>query len=188
MAMPKINLPQIQTKYKIIALMGACAVLFVFYHDHAYKPHAAKIKDLRNELLSLEDTIKIVQTLEYPGLENNNLILNKIEEKKKYLAAEIKVAEGALSSQANFSKMLEKITQLANEAGIEIKALEPKDVVEKENYLSMSLIMDINGRFYNLLKFITQMKSLPIYLESLQISTLERPALTMRLQLSILAK
>jgi len=92
MEMPKINLPPIQTKYKIVIAIGIIAMLLSFYYDHAYKPHADKIAELENSLLGLDDTIKIIKTLEYPKISNDKRILSKIEAKKKKIIKTNKAA------------------------------------------------------------------------------------------------
>jgi len=188
MELPTIHLPPIQTKYKVIAIAGISALLFGLYFDHAYKPHAEKITELENELLALKDTIQIIRTIEYPKATNDAMILKEIERKKNDITSVIVNAEKLLPSKNNFSTILEKITYLAYESGFDIKAFEPKDLTKKNDYHSMSINMEIEARFINLLNFLEQLKTLPIYLESIQINTAERPNLAIRLNLSILAK
>jgi len=186
--MPKINLPQIQTKYKIIAVLGIVGLLIGFYFDHAYKPHADKINELKESMLGLDDTIKVIKNIEYPNIKNDDIILERIEKKKKNIEYGIKEFEKKLPTKADYSKMLEKITQLAYKAGFEIKTLEPREVSTVEGYKSMSLEMNITSKFINLLNFLEEIDSYPILLKNIDIGIKERPLLVIRLNLAILAK
>lgn len=184
--MPKINLPPIQTKYKIAAAMGIIVMLLGFYYDHAYKPHAKKIAEFEDSLLGLEDTIKIIKTIEYPKISNDNKILEKIEAKKKKIINDLNNRENKLPRKAEYSGMLEKITRLAYRSGFDIKSLAPKDFTDRNGYQSMSLSMDISSRYSNLLAFLQELQPYPIFLESISISIRERPLLKINLNLYIL--
>jgi Tfp pilus assembly protein PilO len=188
MEIPKINLPQIQTKYKIMAALGIIGLLLGFYFDHAYKPHADKIKELEDGILGLDDTIKVIKNLEYPDAKNDDIILKRIDKKKKAIVHEIEQFEKKLPAKADYSKILEKITQLAYKAGFEIKTLEPREVSVTEGYTSMSLEMNITSKFINLLNFLEAIKPYPIYLKGIELNIKERPLLFIRLNLAILAK
>lgn len=186
--MPAINLPNIQTKYKIIAVIGIVALCLGYYYDHAYKPHAKIIAGLESELLTLEDTLKIIKTLEYPDLKTDQAILNKIQTKKNSILSQIDGYESKLANKNQFSKILEQIAQLSYDAGFDIKALEPKEFILKQDYNSMALTMEVNSRFKNLLDFFERLKELPIVPDSIFIDIRERPELAIRLNLSILAR
>ncbi len=188
MEMPKINLPPIQTKYKIAAVLGIVAIILGFYYDHAYKPHADKIAELQDNLQGLDDTIKIIKTIEYPKISNDKKILDKIEAKKKKIIKDLNDRENNLPRKAEYSSMLEKITRLAYKSGFDIKSLEPQDFTTKNGYHSMSLSMDINCRYVNLLDFLQELQPYPIYLEKIRISVRERPFLKINLNLFILFK
>jgi Tfp pilus assembly protein PilO len=188
MDLPKINLPPIKTKYKIIAALGLAALLCGSYYDHAYKPHARTISALKQDMVSLNDTITIIRNLEYSSAKNDWEILQKIEAKKNNTLSEIIAEESKIPRRADFSKILETITQQAYESGFEIKGIEPKDFTQKEAYQSMSLHMEISARYANLLLFLNQLKTLSICPEYIQINTTERPNLSIQLNLSILAQ
>jgi Tfp pilus assembly protein PilO len=158
MELPKINLPPIQTKYKVVVAIGACVLLMGMYYDHAYKPHAKKIFGFEQDMLLLDDTIKVIRNMEYPNAKNLALVLQKIENKKNGTAAAIAVIENTMPRRAELSKILETITHLAYESGCEIKSLEPKDFTQKEAYNSMTLYLDINTRYANLLIFLESLK------------------------------
>lgn len=186
MEIPKINLPQIQTKYKIAAIVGITAMLLGFYYDHAYKPHEDKIKELEASLMSLEDTINVIKNIEYPKTSNDRQILEKIETKKRKIIKSLNNRESKLPRKAQYSGMLEKITRLAYKSGFDIKSLEPKDFKSREGYQSMSISMDISARYTNLLDFLKELEPYPIFLESINISIRERPLLKINLNLYIL--
>ncbi len=188
MEMPKINLPQIQTKYKIAAALGIIAMLLGFYYDHAYKPHAEKIAELEESLLGLDDTIKIIKTVEYPKISDDKKILERIETKKRKIIKDLNKREKKLPRKADYSGMLEKITRLAYKSGFDIKSLEPKDFTDRNGYQSMSLTMDISSRYSNLLDFLQELQPYPIYLENISISIRKRPLLKINLNLYILFK
>ncbi|MFH1063204.1 MAG: type 4a pilus biogenesis protein PilO [Candidatus Omnitrophota bacterium] len=188
MDMPSIRLPNIQTKYKVIAAIGIIALVFGYYYDHAYKPHAKKIEDLQSELLTLEDTLKIIKTLEYPDVKTDQAILSKIQIKKNSFLSQIDGHESKLANKNQFSKILEQITRLSYDVGFDIKALEPKEFTLKQDYNSMYLNMEVNSRFQNLLDFLERLKELPVFPESIYIDIRERPNLGIRLNLSILAR
>jgi len=188
MELPKINLPHIQTKYKIAAAIGICLLLVGAYYDHTYKPHAKKISLLEGDILGLNDTITVITNVEYPEIKTLAAILRKVEEKKSGTAAEIEHIESTMPKRTELSKILETITHLAYESGCEIKSLEPKDFTQKDAYNSMSLYLDLNAQYAQLLNFMNRLKKLLIYPESIQITTLERPRLAIKLNLSILAK
>ncbi|MBU1086280.1 MAG: type 4a pilus biogenesis protein PilO [Candidatus Omnitrophica bacterium] len=188
MDMPSISLPNIQTKYKVIAIIGVIALCLGYYYDHAYKPHAQKIEGLESELLTLDDTLKIIKTLEYPDLKTDEAILSKIQAKKNFLLGDIEKYESKLANKNQFSKILEQIARLSYDVGFDIKALEPKEFTLKQDYNSMSLNMEVNSRFQNLLDFLERIKEMPIFPESIYIDIRERPNLGIRLNLSILAR
>jgi Tfp pilus assembly protein PilO len=188
MDMPSINLPQIDKKYKILAILGITSLLLGYYYDHAYKPHAEKIEELRSEILTLDDTLQVVKTLEYPNLKTNKAILQKVESKSKRMLAEIDKYEKKLASKNQFSKILEQITVMSYESGFDIKALEPKQFTLKQDYNSMLLNIEVNSRFEYLLDFLEKLKSLPILPESIYIDILQRPDLSIRLNVAILAR
>ncbi|MCG2712721.1 MAG: type 4a pilus biogenesis protein PilO [Candidatus Omnitrophica bacterium] len=188
MEMPKINLPAIQTKYKIAAAIGIIGMLLGFYYDHAYKPHAKKIAELNDSLKGLDDSIKIIRTIEYPKISNDKKILEKIEAKKKQIINDLNNRENKLPAKADYSGMLEKITRLAYRSGFDIKSLEPKDFTTRNGYQSLSLSMDISSRYSNLLDFLQELQPYPIYLENISISLRERPLLRINLNLFILFK
>ncbi len=188
MKLPKINLPNMQKKYKIMAMIGILALLLGSYYERAYKPHAKKISELKESLLSLEDTIKVIKTIEFPSVKSNQEILNKLNSKKEATLKKIELEEKSLPKTSEFSKILERITRLAYDSGFIIKSIEPKDVTKKEDYQSMALNMEVNTNFANLLDFFKKIDELPISLETIQINVLERPALSIQMKLSILAK
>ena len=188
MDMPAINLPQIKTKYKIIAIIGLIAMCLGYYYDHAYKPHAEKIEVLESGLLTLEDTLKIIRTLEYPNVKSDKAVLNKIQVRKDSVALDIEGLEAKLANKNQFSEILEQIALLSYDEGFDIKALEPKEFILKQNYNSMSLYMEVNARFQNLLDFLERIKVMPIFPDSIFIDIRERPNLDIRLNLSILAR
>lgn len=186
MELPKINLPPIQTKYKIAAALGLAVMLLGFYYDHAYKPHAAKISELEDNLAELEDTINIIKTIEYPKISDDKQILDKIEAKKRKIIKDLNSRESKLPRKAEYSSMLEKITRLAYKSGFDIKSLEPKDFTSREGYQSLSLSMDISSLYSNLLDFLKELEPYPIFLESMSITIWERPLLKINLNLYIL--
>ena len=188
MEMPKINLPPIQTKYKIAAAIGIISILLGFYYDHAYKPHAEKIAELKESLMGLDDTINIIKTVEYPKVSTDKRILESIVAKKEKIVRDLNVRESKLPRKAEYSGMLEKITRLAYKSGFNIKSLDPKDFTMKDGYPSMSLSMDISARYKNLLNFLQELQLYPIYLESIDISLRERPLLKINLSFYILFK
>jgi Tfp pilus assembly protein PilO len=188
MEMPAINLPQIDKKYKILAVLGITALLLGYYYDHAYKPHAEKIEELKSDIQTIDDTLQVIKTLEYPNLTSNKAILTKVESKNKYIMAEIEKHEKELASKNQFSKILEQITVMSYESGFDIKALEPKEFTLKQDYNSMLLNIEVNSRFKNLLDFLEKLKTLPIFPESIFIDIRERPDLSIRLTVSILAR
>lgn len=188
MLIPKINLPPIETKYKIIGLLGIMALIFGFYYDHFYKPHAKNVSQLESEVMTLEDTIKIIKTLEYSGVKDTSSILENIKKKKASIEKGINREENKLPQKSDFSSILEKITHLANQTGLEIKTLEPKDAAKKEQYESIPLELEINARYINLLNFLEQLKEISVYPESIQIKEKARPILTIRLNLSIIVR
>ncbi len=188
MDMPAINLPKIQTKYKVIAIIGLVAMCLGYYYNHAYKPHTEKIETLKSELLTLEDTLKIIRTLEYPDVKSDKIMLNKIQSKKNAVLSEIGKRESKLANKNQFSKILEQIAHLSYEEGFDIKALEPKEFILKQDYNIMSLYMEVNARFQNLIDFLERLKEMPIFLDSIFIDIRERPNLGIRLNLSIMAR
>jgi Tfp pilus assembly protein PilO len=188
MALPTISLPNIQTKYKVIAAIGLLSMILGNYYDHAYKPHAKEIEDLKSEMLSLEDTLKIIKTLEYPEVNTDAGVLTKIQAKNSALTAQIATYESKLANKNQFSKILEQITHLCYDVGFDIKTLEPKEFTLKQDYNSMSLNMEVNSQFQNLLDFLEKLKELPVFPENIYIDVKERPNLGIRLNLSILAR
>lgn len=186
MELPKINLPQIQTKYKLAAAIGIILMLLGFYYDHAYKPHAKQIAEIEDRLLELQDTISIIKTIEYPKIDTESQILEKIEGKKRKIIKDLNKQESKLPRKAEYSSMLEKITRLAYKSGFDIKSLTPKDFTNREGYQCMSLSMDISSRYTNLIEFLKELEPYPIFLESLNISIRERPLLKINLNLYIL--
>ncbi|MBU1925095.1 MAG: type 4a pilus biogenesis protein PilO [Candidatus Omnitrophica bacterium] len=188
MELPKIKLPPIDKKYKLLGVVGIIALFSNFYYDYIYKSHAQKAEALLEELKDLNSKIEIIQTIEYPGDRNIGEILRKIEYKKNSYLAKITEAEAKLPSKENFSFMLEKITHLANEADFEIKSLGPKEFKIKEAYGTMVLEIDINTRFENLYLFFEKIKELPVMPELLSIAVNKRPNISVRLNLAILFK
>ena len=188
MELPKIKLPSIKTKYKILAMAGIVTLLLGYYYDHAYKPHAEKIAEIKEELLQLDDTITIIKTVEYPKISTDIKILEKIDAKKKAIIVALNKLEKNLPNKTAYSKMLETITRLAYKSGFDIKTLEPKNFTTKEGYQSMSISMDISSRFDNLLDFLEALKPYPIYLENINLTISQRPVLKINLNLFILFK
>lgn len=188
MALPKINLPPIKTKYKIIGLFGIAALIFGYYYDHLYKPHAKAVSAIRTDLKSLEETIKIVTTLEYPQVTSNKEIVNKIKEKKEQSINKILSEETRLPTKAAISSMLEKITRLADQTGVEIKSLEPKDFTVRGVYACLPLELEINSTYSNLVLFLEKMKELPVSPESIKLIVRSRPLLNVHLYLYIFVK
>ncbi len=188
MALPKLNLPEIQTKYKVISLIGIAALLFSFYHDHLYKPHAEKISELAAEMQTLEEQIEIIRTLDCPEAKNIEGVLRKIKSDKESILSEINLKEKKLPKKSDFSLILQKVTQLAAESGTEIKVLEPQGFKHKEAYESMLLTLVINAKFINLLNFLEQISKYSVYPERIYIEVKNRPDLTIRLNLSIIVR
>ena len=188
MELPKISLPPIQTKYKIAAAIGIIGMLLGFYYDHAYKPHAAKIAELQDSLLTLDDTINVIKTIEYPKVSTDKKILENIVAKKEKIVKDLNARESKLPQKAEYSGMLEKITRLAYKSGFDIKSLDPKDFTTRNGYQSMSLSMDTSSRYENLLNFLKELQLYPIYLETISISLRERPLLKINLSFYILFK
>ncbi|MBU1043030.1 MAG: type 4a pilus biogenesis protein PilO [Candidatus Omnitrophica bacterium] len=188
MDMPAINLPNIQTKYKVIAALGIIALCLGYYYDHAYKPHAEKIEGLESELLTVEDTLKIIRTLEYSDTKTDPEILSNIKAKKNAVLMGIEKYESKLANKNQFSKILEQIALLSYDVGFDIKALEPKEFTLKQDYNSMSLNMEVNSQFQSLLDFLERLKEMPVFPESIYIEVSERPNLVIRLNLAILAR
>jgi len=188
MELPKIKLPEIDKKYKIIGLLGILFLCLSTYYDQAYKPHAVKISELKEELNNLDSQLQVIMALEYPGHTNNHQIIDKIETKKIQLAKNIQSRENKLSSKANFSSMLEKITHLAQEAGLEVKSLDPKQFSMRDAYGTMQLQMNIDSRYNNIIGFLEKIQELPVTPESIKVYVAERPNLTVNLNLSVLFK
>ena len=188
MELPKINLPPIDLKYKIAGIIGIIALVLGFYYDHAYKPNAKKIEDARQEMLSLDDTLGVIRTVDYPQAKDDAAILVQIEQKKKKLQDQIKTEEAKLPAKSDMSKILQKITDIAYESGFDIKSMEPKDFASKENYQSMTLTMEMSTNYKNITEFIEKISELSVYPEYLEMTVDKRPLLTIRFNLSILFK
>jgi len=188
MELPKIKLPEIDKRYKIIGLLGILFLCLSTYYDQAYKPHAEKASELKEELNNLDSQLQVIMTLEYPNYTNNSQILDRIETKKIQLAKNIESRENILSSKAHFSSMLEKITHLAQEAGLEVKSLDPKQFSMQGAYGTMQLQMHINSRYNNIIEFLEKIQGLPVTPESIKVYVEERPNLTVNLNLSVLFK
>ncbi len=189
MALPKINLPPIDLKYKIAGILGLLAMIFGFYYDHAYKPNAKKIEAVKQEMLTLDDTLKVIRNVGYPGAKNDEAILEQINLKKKSLQEQIKEKEKELPRKKDMSKILQKITDIAYHSGFDIKSLEPKDFANKDNYQSMTLTMEMNTKYANIVNFIDKISQLSIYPEYIEMTaSKKRPLLIIKFNLSILFK
>jgi len=185
---PKFNLSSIQTKYKILGTIGLVALTFGFYYDNLYKPHANIVSQLNADIMNLEDTIKIVKNLEYPNIKDNHLILEKIRQCNEQTLKQISASETILPKRSDFTLILERITQIAHQLELEIKTMEPKEVVKNDVYESIPLDLEITTRFGNFLFFLEQLKNTPAYIERIQMELKDRPLLTIRLNMFIYVK
>ncbi|MBI4845771.1 MAG: type 4a pilus biogenesis protein PilO [Candidatus Omnitrophica bacterium] len=188
MNLPKIQLPPIQTKYKILALTGITFLLFGSYYDKAFKPHSQKISELKTEIITLEDTLKVIKTVDYPAAATNDEVLRQIQQNKDKVQQKIKTNEERLLPRAEFSKLLEKIAQIANDSGLDIKSFEPNDFSQNEGYQTMMIQMEVTTSFANLLKFFNKTGELPILLKDMSINAEQRPKLAIDLKILIIAK
>ena len=188
MALPHINVPPIQTKYKILLGTGLLLLILFSYYDHAYKPHAEAIAELRDEIALLDDTLTVIKTVDYPGSTKENEILGKISRKIERIKEAIREREDTLPRKTDFSRILEQITQMAYDAGFTIKLIEPRDFTITDQYQKMSLTMEIEARYGQFVIFLEKLSVLSLVPERVAISVANRPALAVKLDLAILAQ
>ncbi|MCM8813120.1 MAG: type 4a pilus biogenesis protein PilO [Candidatus Omnitrophica bacterium] len=186
--MAGIKLPQLQTKYKILIAVGAAAVGISFYYDYAYKPHAQKIKEVQEQLAVLGDTLNIICTVDYPGAAPDAGLLQKIQVAQNAELQRSRQEEANLPAPADLSLLLEKVTDLAQAAQVNLKSLEPKELLQKEFYKQQPLHLELEARYVNFLNFMQLINRLPVVMEKIKIELVERPKIKVIMQLAIIMK
>lgn len=185
--LPKLNLPPIEMKYKIIGLIGICALVFGGYHDIIYKPRAKKLQSLRNELAPLQETMKIIKTLDYPTLKSDSEILAFISRDSKGSLDKLKQKENLIPMYVSTSEFLAAVTNKVSSSRIEIITIKPQEVTNAENYSMVPFYMELRSTYHSFFELLEKLKDLPVRYELVTITTdpKTKPALNIVFKLAV---
>lgn len=189
MEIPKFNLQAIDIKYRIIGLIGICALIFAGYHDYIYKPHKKNIDTMKKEIEPLKSSMNIIRTIDYPTLKDDAQILNFIGRDLKGSAEKLTEEEKKLPQSVSVSEILQNITNLIASCRIEITTIKPQDITAANNYLVVPINVELCSTYYSYLELIKKLKNTPAKYEAVSItSSKDKPMLNIVFKLLVYAR
>ncbi len=105
-----------------------------------------------NELSGLEGSLAKKQN-EVNANRDLNANKTKFEDKIAELEGKLEVSKKYLPQEKEIPLLLEKITEFGTQSGLEFLVFKPSGEVEREFYSEVSIKIEVNGTFHNVLRF-----------------------------------
>ncbi|MFH1777681.1 MAG: type 4a pilus biogenesis protein PilO [Candidatus Omnitrophota bacterium] len=166
--MQKINLSQVDLKYKIIGAIGIIAAVFLIFNDFICKPVRTRISDLKVELEPLQDQLQIIRTLDYPTAEDNEQIIAGIAQDHEDARQRLKIAEQKLVKFTSTADVLKNFTNKAISSQIEIITIKPMESAIVDNVRVIPFHIECYATYNSFFEFIKTLKKLPMACNSLK--------------------
>jgi type IV pilus assembly protein PilO len=145
-----VRLPRLQ---KVGILCGAVALIFVLYWFLMYRDYSAKL-DARQAIL----------TKKQQELNEQRVILADLPKFRKETAdmkSKRQKALEQLPNEKDIDKLLEDISSLAIESGLEILLFKPQQEVKRNFYAEIPVELKLSGGYHDLALFCDKIASLP---------------------------
>ena len=131
--------------YKVLMLIVGLTLIGYVYWQYFYKSPAKELGE------SVEAVEKLQADLRHHRLLARNL--PKIREEVKILDAELIEALAELPNKQETSRLLESISDLATDAGLEVKVFAEQGESYREFYGSKSVNLQVKGAFHQIASF-----------------------------------
>lgn len=139
--------------YKIGAWLGAMLFLSYIFWQYLYKGPAATLEKATEKVETLEGQIR------HQRLLAKNL--PKVKEEVKFLEAALAKALEELPNKQETSKLLDSISDLARDAGLEVQLFAERGEALREFYGEKSVALSVKGRFHQIATFFDEVGRLP---------------------------
>jgi len=143
-------LPAWQRFAAIFALAGLITGGFYFF---AIQGKNGEINTLKNNLTKIKKEV-----------EDNKLHaqkLGKLTEKIALLEVAMKDASKQLPSEKEIPELLEQVSNIGTQVGLEFKVFKPKPEFQREFFSEVPVSIKIEGKFHNMLMFFDEIAHLP---------------------------
>ncbi len=110
------------------------------------------IKGMDQDISELEKSLTAIQK----QVEDNRLHaqkLGKLKEKIAMLEKQMEMASSKLPSKKEIPELLEKVSNIGTQAGLDFITFKPKKEVRKDFYFEVPVSIKVTGRFHNIMMF-----------------------------------
>jgi len=138
---------------KILIILITIVVPLFLYYKFYYLPSKAKINHIKEDIKKLELEIAKLESF----VKREKIIESEVEKRKKFLD-EIK---SILPTEKEIPQLLKNVSELAKKHKLEILRFTPRQEERKDYYNIIPFDMELKGYFYDIIKFLNEVESLP---------------------------
>lgn len=138
---------------KILIILVTIVVPLFLYYKFYYLPSKAKINHIKEDIKKLELEIAKLESF----VKREKIIESEVEKRKKFLD-EIK---SILPTEREIPQLLKNVSELAKKHNLEILRFTPRQEERKDYYNIIPFDMELKGYFYDIIKFLNEVESLP---------------------------
>jgi type IV pilus assembly protein PilO len=139
--------------YKIGAWLGVLLFFTYLYWQYLYKGPASQLEKATERIESLEGQIR-----------HQNLIarnLPRVKEEVKILQVELSRALEELPNKQETSRLLQSISDLARDAGLEVQLFAERGESYRDFYGEKSVALTVRGGYHQIATFFDEVRRLP---------------------------
>lgn len=149
--MKLIAVDTLQTKHKVsLFAIGMVLVSYLFY-VFLLVPRWTEMDTLKSQYQMESQQVKVIEAF---ALAHPNP-----EEHVTQLDTKIMAVNKLLPDQPEISTFLLQLEQLSKETGVQLSYLKPGKTTNKEGYREIDIEFSINGRFNNIMNFLSKTES-----------------------------
>lgn len=142
---PYDKLYPIPTWQRLAGIFGVCLIFMGIFYFVVIKGMEEDINELEKNLTAIKKQV-----------EDNRLHaqkLGKLKEKIAMLEKQMEKASDKLPSKKEIPELLEKVSNIGTQAGLDFVTFKPKKEVRREFYFEVPVSIKVTGRFHNIMMF-----------------------------------
>ena len=156
----KFSFSELSDKLKIAIFVGAVAAVLFLLYTFLYVPAINRAADLDKQYETLLQEVKELDGFlkTHPDLDAYLLETDRT----------MRVFNTLLPNDNNVSNYIVIANKIAQVAGVNMTSIAPAQWIDKDKYQEMALVININGSYINLMRYIKLMEDNPMRFTSIR--------------------